>query len=142
MNTNCFNQDNPQLDPNVLAILSYDSEESTPNTTAWDPVMDVICRDLNLTELTPLDPIPVPTRETFVRIDISFQDIAGDLNYGFLNSTSWVSLNGSNVLNHVAYVPGNYSVQEVDSTDFSISHQLVFSVPTIQTVEYIRIFTF
>jgi len=136
MNTNCFNQDNPQLDPLVLAMLQYDGSVATPNTTAWDPTMDVVCRDLDLAELVPLIPSPVPGRETFIRIDISFQTVQNDFNYGFLNSTSWVSLNGTNILDMVAYKPGNYSVQGIDSSDFSIAHQMVFSLPGIQTVEY------
>jgi hypothetical protein len=136
MNTNCFNQDNPQLNPEVLAILQYNNTNSSlPNTTSWDDTMDVICQDLNLTELIPLNPQPVPTPELFVRIDISFQTGAGDLNFGYMNSTSWVALNGSNILKQAGSTQGNYSIQGVDSSDFSLASQLVYSLPNIQTVE-------
>jgi hypothetical protein len=136
MDTNCFNQDNSQLDPEVFAILRYNDGVALPNTTAWDPTMAVICLDLNLADLVPLNPLPVPEPHTFIRIDISFQTRAADLNYGFLNNTSWIPLNGSNILDQTATKAGNYSVTGVDSTDFSIANQLVYSLPTIQTVEY------
>jgi hypothetical protein len=140
MNTNCFNNVNPQLDSQVLAILQYNTSLAIPNTTAWDETMDVVCRDLNLTELVPLDPILVPEPDIQIRVDISFQTKAGDLNFGFLNSSSWVPLNGSDILWQVSSGEsagrGNYSVQGVDSTDFSISNQFVYSIPSIKTVEY------
>ena len=136
MNTNCFNQDNPQLDPQVLAILQYNTTSvSIPNTTAWDETMDVVCRDLNLTELVPLNPTPVPQSDMFIRIDISFQTKAGELNYGFMNNTSWAPLNGSNLLELAATQENVSSVQGVDPA-FPLSTQLVVAVPQIHTVEY------
>ena len=137
MNTNCFNQDNDQLDPQVLAILQYNTTGvSIPNTTAWDESMDVVCRDLNLTELVPLNPaVPLPEATTFVRIDVSFQTRQGDLNYGFLNSTSWFPLNGSNLLEQTSKQANISSVRGIDSA-FPISSQLVYAIPNIETVEY------
>jgi Multicopper oxidase len=147
MNTNCFNQDNDQLDPLVLAILEYNSttvatsnSSIIPNTTSWDNntnTMNPICLDLNLTELIPLNPVTVPSPDTFVRIDISFQTGAGDLNFGYLNSTTWVMLNGTDLVDLVGTsTTSNFSVQGVDSTDFN-SHQFVYSLPQVKTVEYI-----
>src|SRR5271169_1141190 len=82
MNTNCFNNQNEQLDPDVLAILQYNSTSvSIPNTTSWDQSMDVVCRDLNLTDLVPLNPEPLPESNLFVRVDVSFQTRAADLNF-------------------------------------------------------------
>jgi len=141
MNTNCFNHDNDQLDPQVLGILQYNTSLAIPNTTAWDNSMDVICRDLLLTDLVPLENIPVPEADLFVRVDVSFQTKAAELNFGFMNSTSWIPLNGSDILSQVgageAAGTGNYSVLGVDSSDFSISSQFVYSIPSIKTVEYI-----
>lgn len=139
MNTNCFNGDTSNLNPDVLAILQYNTTEiSIPNTTTWDASMDSICQDLNLTELVPLQPETVPTAGTFVRIDVSFQTKAADLNFGFMNNTSWVPLNGSNILSQVGFANGgNYSVAGVDTTDFPTASQLVYSIPTIQTIEYV-----
>jgi Multicopper oxidase len=140
MNTNCFNNDNPQLDPQVLGILQYKSANpAIPNTTSWDDTMDVICRDLLLADLAPLESVPVPEADVLVRVDVSFQTKAAELNFGFLNSTSWVPLNGSNILLQVgagvAAGTGNYSLQGVDSSDFSISSQFVYSIPVIKAVE-------
>src|SRR5437762_8813531 len=137
MNTNCFGDDNDQLDPTVLAILQYNTASiSVPDTTAWDDTMDVVCRDLNWTELVPLNPEPLPESTLLVTVDISFQTGAGELTFGFMNSTSWVPLNGTNILEKVASTNGNYSVQGIDSTDFPIASQYVYSIPDIQTVEY------
>ena len=140
MNTNCFNQDNPQLNPMVLGVLAYDNNTATPNTQPWfdnGDTMDVVCRDLNLTELTPLNPIPVLDPDIFVRVDTSFQTGAGDLNFAYINSTTWVSLNGSSILSQAAYAQGgNYSVQGLDTTDFN-KNQFVYSLPNVLTVEYL-----
>jgi hypothetical protein len=139
MNTNCFNQDNPQLDPLVLGVLAYDNKTATPDTQPWiddGDTMDVICRDLNLTDLAPLNPSPVLDPDLFMRVDISFQTGAGDLNFGYMNSTTWVSLNGSDILSQTAYATsGNYTALGVDTTDFN-NHQFVFSLPNVLTVEY------
>jgi hypothetical protein len=138
MNKNCFNGDTDSLNPDVLAILQYNTSSLTiPNTTTWDPTMDPICQDLNLTELVPLNPEKVPDAETFVRVDVSFQTKAAEMNFGFMNTTSWIASNGSNILSQVGQATGgNYSVQGVDSTDFTLASQFVYSVPTIQTIEY------
>jgi len=137
MNTNCFNNDNDQLDPDVLAILQYNTSSVLfPKTTAWDQSMDVVCRDLNLTDLIPLNSEPLLEPNVFVRIDVSFQTRAAELNFGFMNQTTWVPLNGTNILKQVATTQGNYSVQGVDLTDFSIASQFVYSIPDIKTLEY------
>jgi hypothetical protein len=137
MNTNCFNQDNPQLDPNIFAILQYNTTTvSIPNTTAWDNIMDVICEDLNLTELVPLNPVvPLPQADSMFRIDISFQTRQADLNYGFMNASTWVPLNGSDVLAQASTQTNISSVQGIDSV-FPVANQLVYAIPNIQTVEY------
>src|SRR3981189_1499186 len=94
MNINCFNNPNDQLDPQVLGILQYNASLAIPNTTAWDETMDVVCRDLNLSDLVPLNLVPVPEPDMQIRVDVSFQTKAGELNFGFMNSSSWVPLNG------------------------------------------------
>ena len=137
MNTNCF-QDSDGLNPLVLGILQYNDTAGLPNTTAWDDTMDVICQDLNLTESSPLnyvnDPMP-PTSNIFIRVDVSFQTGAGDLNFGYLNTTSWTPLNDSNILLQ-STTQNQTSVLGVDQA-FPLNHQLVYSIPTINTVEYI-----
>jgi len=93
-----------------------------------------------LTDLVPLENVPVPGADVFVRVDVSFQTKAAEWNFGFMNSTSWVPLNGTNILSQVSAGEvagtGNYSVHGVDSSDFSISSQFLYSIPNIQTVEY------
>jgi len=132
MNTNCF-QSSDGLDPQILGILQYNNSGVLPNTTSWDDSMDTVCRDLNLTELSPLDARQMPnTADLTLRIDVSFQTVAHDLNYGFMNSTSWVPLNGSNILG----VAGSETTVSGVDPNFSLSSQLVYSIPTIQTVEY------
>lgn len=90
--------------------------------------MDVICQDLNLTELTPaLAPSMPNTSSLSVRLDISFQTGAGELNLGYINSTSWAPLNGTDTLETFN--------STVTGLDISGSQQ-IYSIPTIQTVEY------
>jgi hypothetical protein len=131
MNTNCFQDDMPN--PLILGILRYNNTDGLPNTTSWDDTMDIVCRDLNLTELIPLGAPSVPaSADLSVRIDISFQTGAGDLNFGYLNTSSWIPLNGTDVLANGA---SQATVSGVDS-NFALAHQLVYSIPDIKTVEY------
>jgi hypothetical protein len=141
MNTNCFSAGNPSLDPDVFAILQYNNTNyALPNTSAWDPVLDPICRDLSLSELIPLNPLPLPQPDLFVQFDLSFQPRgASEITYAFVNSTSWVPLNGTNDLNIASNPNGNFSVLGVDSTDFP-STQFVYSIPEVTTVEYMTLF--
>jgi len=143
MNTNCFSAQNPALNPNVFAILQYNTTEfAVPNTTAWDPVLDPICRDLNLSELVPLNPLPILDPDLFVRFDLSFQPRGNEeITYAFVNSTSWVPLNGTDTLEIASNPIGNFSVQGVDTTDFNTQTQLVYSIPEVHTVEYVPLST-
>jgi hypothetical protein len=90
MNENCFSADNPVLNPNVLAILQYNTSSfSVPNTTNWDPEVAPYCVDLNETDLAPLNPLPILEPDLFVRFDLSFQPRGNDeIEYAFVNS-SW-----------------------------------------------------
>ena len=137
MNENCFMGDAGGLNPEIRAILQYNTSAGLPNTTAWNETMDSKCVDLNLTELVPLSPKPAmpPTSDLFVRIDVSFQTVAGDLNFGFMNSTSWIPLNNSNILLKSASDAAT-SIQGIDQS-FDIKNQFVYAIPTIKTVEYI-----
>ena len=127
MNTNCF-QSSEGLNPDILGILRYNNSVGYPNTTSWDDTMDVICQDLNLTELTPAVAPSMPSTSSLsVRLDISFQTGAGELNLGYINSTSWVPLNGTDTLETFN--------STVTGLDISGSQQ-IYSIPTIQTVEY------
>jgi hypothetical protein len=137
MNTNCMAYS--PLDPLILGILQYNQTTSAgglPNTTAWDDQQEPVCRDLNVTELSPLNndiPMP-PTSDLFVRIDASFQTGPGELNLAYMNTSSWVPLNNTSVLLKSASEP-NTSVLGVDPA-FNVKSQFVYSIPTIQTVEY------
>lgn len=88
MNTNCFNTPSDHSDPQVLGILRCNTSLAIPNTTVWDETMDIVSQDLNLTDLVPVDSIPVSEPDMQVRVDISLQTKAGELNFGFLNSSS------------------------------------------------------
>jgi len=137
MNTNCFSADNPALNPDVFAILQYNTVSFTvPNTSAWDPVLDPICRDLNSSELIPLNPPPLLEPDLFVRFDLSFQPRGNSIDLGIVNGTSWVPLTGTNTLEIASKPNGNFSVQGVDTTDFDTKTQFVYSIPEIHTVEY------
>jgi iron transport multicopper oxidase len=54
-----------------------------------------------------------------------------------LTLASWVPLNGTDTLEIASNPKGNFSVLGLDTTDFNIQTQFVYSIPSIMTVDYL-----
>lgn len=104
MNTNCFNVDNPALDPNIKAIISYAGSGLdpllTPTSNEWsNDTIPPICQDLTLDMLQPYYAQVAPEPDIQYYIDVSFQAIQGDgIVRAYMNSTSWSPLSNTNTL--------------------------------------------
>ncbi|KAL1297859.1 hypothetical protein AAFC00_006385 [Neodothiora populina] len=96
MITTCFAEPNPFMAGEVHGIVLY----STPSTAAQDPtlpdskdwndVQALECRDLNTTELVPVEAIPAPAQaDAFFYLRANFEIGAHQLSRGFFNSSSW-----------------------------------------------------
>lgn len=137
MNTFCFATENPTLDTDVRAILTYSNDTSSPTqSTDWADALDADCIGLNSTELVPVVTSPAPPATTMYSITSSFQIGDYQLDLAFVNGTSW-SMPSTPTLNQA--VSGlkagntNFSAAGV-STAFS-ANQYVVDVPSHAVVD-------
>ncbi|PNS14249.1 Iron transport multicopper oxidase [Sphaceloma murrayae] len=93
MITTCFAEPNPALVADVNAIVRYDDHTdvaSLPSSRDWGEALDLECRDMNTTELTPIEAIAAPGNATaFYYIRSNFEIGAHRLSRGFFNSSSF-----------------------------------------------------
>lgn len=101
MMTTCFAEDNPDLVPEIRAIVLYSHTNDSvagrswkplekPRSKDWEEVAELVCKDLNTTELVPEDPIPVTAKyDAFFYLRSNFEIGAWKLSRGFFNTSSW-----------------------------------------------------
>lgn len=94
MVTQCFTDPPDSLDPEIRAIVSYADRHGPstvePTSKDWDEMLLDECRDLDSTELVPVDTFPPPERpDALVYLRSNFEIGAYRLSRGFFNSTSW-----------------------------------------------------
>lgn len=96
MITLCFAEKNPDLLPDVNAVVKYSSTNQentvvpTPVSKDWGEALWVQCRDLNTTELRPVQTVAAPsTADAFFYIRSNFEIGGYRLSRGFFNTSSW-----------------------------------------------------
>ncbi|KAF1350084.1 putative multicopper oxidase, type 1 [Delphinella strobiligena] len=81
MITTCFAEPNPYMVSEVHA---------SPDSMDWSQSQDLECRDLNTTELVPVQAIAAPDRaDAYYYIRSNFEIGAHQLSRGFFNASSW-----------------------------------------------------
>jgi FtsP/CotA-like multicopper oxidase with cupredoxin domain len=89
----CFAEIPATLQPEVKAIVSYSSSQDTPTPPTSKPWTDspgLECRDMNLTQVSPLHSIAAPeTADIIIPLRSNFEIGAYQLSRGFFNKTSW-----------------------------------------------------
>jgi len=138
MNTYCFAADNPVLDSDVRALLTYTNSTAGPTRSAdWKEALDVTCVDLNSSLLTPTFPSPAPPATTIYAVTSSFQigDYALDLAY--MNGTSWVMDAEDPTLNQAVAGLGqaNASFSTAGVSSGYTSSQYVINIPDYAVVD-------
>ena len=93
----CFRGKNPNMIEEVRGVIRWSipgevmhTVPPTPNSRDWSEVIEVQCKDMNTTELRPVDAGIVPqTADSFVYLRLNF--IIGDwrLDRAFFNQSSW-----------------------------------------------------
>ncbi|KAF9152509.1 hypothetical protein BG015_005148 [Linnemannia schmuckeri] len=156
MNTNCFNVENPALDPSVKAILQYKAPstpsfsinntnnnrntgmttQEAPNSVDWNEgAWSPHCDDLKAEMLKPFFAKDAPEADTQVVLEMSFQTISRDrVNMGYVNKTSWRPQLDSPTL--LQAIDGGGGGGGNSATMFDAS-QLVVTLDKIQTVELV-----
>ena len=97
MVTTCFAEPNPEMKGEARAIINYtpdqarqDTSVSEPTSKDWREVVELECRDMNTTELIPIEQIPPPpVADATFYLRITFEIGAWRLSRGFFNQSSW-----------------------------------------------------
>ncbi|KAH3986661.1 hypothetical protein HBH70_009510 [Parastagonospora nodorum] len=149
MITHCFAYENPELQEEVWGVVDYTSPSSstlTPQTTDWTETIEVQCRDLNTTSLTPVLPLPAPEsadHTLFLRSSFQIRDHA--LSRGYLNDSS-LRLDATKPVLHTLldppHSPSSSSSSEeigdgINTSLFNPLSQLVYQTHTISTVDIV-----
>lgn len=91
MITNCFTDAPKTMQPDVLAIVSYDDDtHDVPQSVDWSEQLAQDCKDMNTTELVPVNKIAVsPDPDAVFYLRSNFEIGAYRLSRGFFNGSSW-----------------------------------------------------
>lgn len=147
MVTACFAEENPNLEPEVRAIIQYGNDNVTrgtfnvPQSKDWEETIEVECKDMNTSELVPVSPIAAPAKadETFY-IRSNFEIGAWQLSRGFFNTSSWrpdvYSPSLDRILNFTTHDASFVTqVTGVNDRAFDLTNEMVLQVPGIQTID-------
>lgn len=140
MNGHCFSDDNPVLDTDVLALITYTNTTTSPNASVdWSDALEVVCEDLDPSLLVPSNVLQAPKADTAYSIDVSFQIGAYALDKAYINSTTW-SPSKVPTLNQAVTGLSKSNTSALFSTSglstaFDTSSQFIISVPTTQVID-------
>ncbi|KIX04862.1 uncharacterized protein Z518_05733 [Rhinocladiella mackenziei CBS 650.93] len=137
MNEFCFGDDNPVLDPDVKALVTYTNSTDDPtNSTDWQDALDTQCVGLNASLLTPTFTSPAPPATTLYAVTSSFQIGAYAVDLAYINGTSWVMADVPTLNQAVASLrAGNNSVSTSGVSSGFSANQYVINVPDDAVVD-------
>jgi FtsP/CotA-like multicopper oxidase with cupredoxin domain len=147
MNTACYAANNPVLDPDVMALITYTNSTTAPtNSVDWTDALDLYCQDLNSTLLTPITIEQAPPSDVLYEVSFSFQIGDNALDRGFINGSSWRPSSQNPTINQAftGLQSSNVSLfttSGVSSSAFS-ADQFVISLPSNQKVIDLLILNF
>jgi FtsP/CotA-like multicopper oxidase with cupredoxin domain len=138
MNTFCFAADNPILDPDVKALLTYtNSTEGPTESLDWADAVDDVCEDLNATLLMPSIVEEAPPAQTLYAIQFSFEIGDYAIDKAYINGTSWTAAKFPTLNEAVdGLKAGNssFSIAGVSSA-YTAPNQYVINIPQNQVVD-------
>ena len=96
MITHCFAEPNPYMVDSVQGVIQYSSNSEAkattklPDTMDWNEAIGLECKDLNTTELVPVQVVAAPTKvDAFFYLRSNFEIGAYRLSRGKFNTSSW-----------------------------------------------------
>lgn len=150
MVVHCFAEIPPALEAEVKAIVQYISPPSPPSppppqiptTTGWNESPELECKEMNLTEVVPAEPVDAPaTADSLIYIRSNFEIGSYQLSRGFFNKTSWRPAETPTLLSAVAGVSSGNTSFTANETGSVLDHaydprrQLVVSIPRGRAVD-------
>jgi FtsP/CotA-like multicopper oxidase with cupredoxin domain len=122
MVTHCFAYENPELAEEVRGVIRYwaPGDSLTPESRDWPEIIEVECRDLNTSSLTPVIPIRAPDKaDDTLYLRSTFQIRDWRLSRGYLNDSSYRANVTSPALNRVVSASAlNTSLSSIQEYDF------------------------
>ena len=148
MVTACFAEENPDMEPEIRAVVQYTNPqnpitpEEWPQSKDWTETVELECRDMNTTELVPVKAIAAPPKaDEFFYIRSNFEIRAWRLSRGFFNTTSWRpdvhSPSLERVIDGYAALNANFTTAStgINEQAFDLRREMVLQVPGIQTID-------
>lgn len=153
MVTACFAEENPDLVSEIRGIVQYprptqlgvarsNLSVETPTSKDWDEIVELICKDMNTTQLVPADPIPVLGKPNeFFYVRSNFEIGAWKLSRGFFNTSSWrPDVNSPSLDRFIeGYTNGNKNFVSpaagINDLAFNLDREMVIQVNGIQTID-------
>lgn len=141
MNTYCFGDDNPILDADVRALVTYTNSTVDPvNSVDWKEALDVVCVGLNSTLLAPFFESPAPPSTIMYVVSANFQIGDYALDRAFINGTSWVMADVPTLNQAVAgFQAGNSNFSTAGVSSAFSSSQYVIDIPQTEVVDLLII---
>lgn len=153
MVTACFAEENPSLVSEIRGIVQYSRASQSgvarsnvsveePKSKDWGEVVELICKDMNTTQLVPVDSIPVFGKpDKFFYLRSNFEIGAWKLSRGFFNTSSWRSDVNSPSLDR--FIEGYTNRNEdfviptsgINDLAFNLDREMVIQVNGIQTID-------
>lgn len=138
MNTFCFAAENPILDPDVMALLTYNNNTEGPTESSdWSDAVDDVCEDLNATLLIPSVTEEASPAQTLYAIQFSFEIGDYALDKAYINGTSWTAANVPTLNQAVEGLKADnltFNVSGVSSA-YTTPNQYVIDIPGNQVVD-------
>lgn len=149
MVTHCFAYENPELEEEVWGVVRYGNDGDAgdqvvlePQSKDWPEIIEVECRDLNTTGLTPVDVVAAPEKaDDFIFLRSTFQIGDWRLSRGFLNESSWRG-NATRPVLQTLLDSGVAKVQErldvvagFDTNNFNSKRQMLYTTRGIRTTD-------
>ena len=154
MVTHCFAEPNRDLEPEIRAIINYVPETSSiiaglahaipqvPQSVDWSDVIELVCKDMNTSELVSLPQIAAPPKaDAFFYLRANFEIGNWRLSRGFFNTSSWRAdpycpslqrvVDGHNAKNESFTT----SMTGINAAAFDVSREMVLQVDGIKTID-------
>lgn len=146
MISHCFAYEEPELKEEVRAVIRYEnpSVAVAPTSKDWSEVIELECRDLNVSTLKPVQAMAAPAKaDDQVYLRSSFQIKDWRLSRGFLNDSSYRANLSHPTLNtlveaykgkkepHMYYLSYPFGV----NNGFNPDHTLVYQTTGIRTID-------
>ncbi len=137
MITFCFGGDNPILDADVRALITYTNTTTGPaDSVDWQDALDAECVGLNSSLLTPFFETEAPPATVIYTLAANFQIGDYALDRAYINGTSWTISEVPTLNQAVAGLQASNSTFTTSGVSSAFSaNQYIIDVPDIAVVD-------